>query len=354
MDTRAKGVKNVFVCGGGHQGLSMAAHLALNGVTVTLWNRTSKNIQQVISTGVILCNGVVNGMAKIEKASSNIKEVVSDFVMVTTPSSAHKDVARQLVPYVHKDMIIVLNPGRTFGAIDFANELKKCGVTDLPHIAETQTIVYTCRRGSDNQATIFALKKKVKIAALKNSSIKLIMDKMPECLKPYFKPETSVGYTSFDNVGMVLHCSPVLMNIGWIESEKVDFKYYYDGISKSVAAFIQKIDDERMAVARAAGYEIESVADWLRRTYRVVGKDLYECIRNNESYKEIDAPPTIECRYILEDVPNGLVPIENLGEELKVSTPNITTIINLANSVLNKDFRAVGRKISYSELRENS
>ena len=251
-------------------------------------------------------------------------------------------------------MIIILNPGRTFGAIDFANELKKCGVVELPHIAETQTIVYTCRRSSDNQTTIFALKTDVKIAALKKSSLEVIMGKMPDCLKPYFKPENSVGYTSFDNVGMVLHCSPVLMNIGWIESEKVDFKYYYDGISKSVAAFIQKIDNERMAVAKAAGYEIESVAEWLRRTYGVVGKDLYECIRNNESYKEIDAPPKIECRYILEDVPNGLVPIEYLGKELRVSTPNITTIINLANSVLDRDFREEGRKITYAELQRNS
>ena len=68
MNTNTKGVKNVFVCGGGHQGLSMAAHLALNGITVTLWNRTSKNIQQVIDTGEILCNGVVNDTAKVEKA----------------------------------------------------------------------------------------------------------------------------------------------------------------------------------------------------------------------------------------------------------------------------------------------
>ena len=32
----------VFVCGGGHQGLSMAAHFALNGVKVSLWNRTAE------------------------------------------------------------------------------------------------------------------------------------------------------------------------------------------------------------------------------------------------------------------------------------------------------------------------
>lgn len=352
MKQKSESVKEVFVCGGGHQGLSMSAHLALNGVKVTLWNRTSEHIKEVIDTSEIFCDGVVNGIAKVSKASSVMSEVISDFVMVATPSSAHRDVARQLAPFVHKDMIIVLNPGRTFGAIDFANELKRCGVNDMPYIAETQTIVYTCRRSDKNNTTIFALKDDVKIAALNPKDIDFILSKMPECLRPYFSPEKSVGYTSFSNVGMVLHCSPVMMNIGWIESDKVDFKYYYDGISQSVADFLQKVDVERISVARAAGFNIESVADWLKRTYKISGNSLYECIRNNTSYKEIDAPPTIYCRYTLEDIPNGLVPIEFLGKELNVPTPNITTIINLASSVLNHDFRCEGRKISENELKK--
>ena len=54
MEDYKNGTDRVFVCGGGHQGLSMAAHLALNGVHVTLWNRTSANIQEVINTHKIL------------------------------------------------------------------------------------------------------------------------------------------------------------------------------------------------------------------------------------------------------------------------------------------------------------
>lgn len=342
--------KKVFVCGGGHQGLAMAAHLALNGIKVNLWNRTENNIKKLIETKKISCNGVINGVAELEKVSSNMEDVVLDFVMVTTPSSAHKDVARQLAPYVKSDMIIILNPGRTFGAIDFANELKKCGVKDLPYIAETQTIVYTCRKFAEDGATIYALKNNVQIAALKNNDIDYIMQRMPRCLSAYFSPASSVLETSFSNVGMVLHCAPVMMNVGWIESEKVDFKYYYDGISKSVASFLQKIDNERMAVASASGCKVESVLQWLRRTYQIQGDTLYECVRNNESYREIDAPPTLSCRYILEDVPNGLVPIEYLGQELGVATPNITIIINLANAILDENFRLEGRKISVKEI----
>ena len=341
----------VFICGAGHQGLSMSAHLALNGLEVSLWNRTQKNIQKVIDTGRIHCSGIVNGDARITNVSTNMAELVSDFVMVTTPSSAHKDIAKTLAPYVHKDMIIILNPGRTFGAIEFAEELKKNGVKELPHIAETQTIVYTCRRSGPNSTWIFALKKDVRIAALKGSDMDRIMSEIPDCLKQYFTPVESVALTSLSNIGMVLHCAPVLMNVGWIECEKVEFKYYYDGISRSVAHLLEKIDAERQAVAEAAGYKVESLKQWLERTYLVTGKDLYECIRNNEAYREIDAPPTINSRYIYEDVPNGLVPVEAMAQVYGVPTPNITNIINLANSVMDTDYRKTGRHFTMEQLK---
>lgn len=348
----SKKCEMVCICGGGHQGLSMAAHLALNNVDVTMWNRSENHIQEIIDTHEIFCSGVVNGSAIIKRASTNLGEVISDFVMVTTPSSAHKDIAYQLAPYVHKNMIVVLNPGRTFGAIEFANALLECGVTELPHIAETQTIVYTCRRGERNSTTILALKQGVKIATIKGSDINYVLKKMPQCIRTHFVASDSVLETSLTNVGMVLHCAPVLMNIGWIETPKVDFKYYYDGISASVANFIEKIDSERQAVAYAIGCPVESVADWLRRTYNCDGSNLFECIRSNVSYREIDAPPTLQCRYLLEDVPNGLVPIETLGIELGVNTPNISTVIDLACSVLEIDFRQSGRTIRMDQIQK--
>ncbi len=352
METVTNSMSAVFVCGAGHQGLSMAAYLALNGVEVNLWNRTYKNVKEIIDTGIIYCSGIVNGNAKIARISTNMADVITDFVMVTTPSSAHKDVARELAPFVHKNMIIILNPGRTFGAIEFAEELKRYKVKQLPQIAETQTIVYTCRKSGKNSTNIFALKNGVKIAALKGSDINFILGSMPECLRSYFSPVESVAITSLSNIGMILHCAPVMMNLGWIECEKVEFKYYYDGISKSVAHFLEKIDAERQLVAKAGGYKIESLKEWLKRTYLVTGNSLFECIRNNKAYREIDAPPTINSRYIFEDVPNGLVPVESMGIEFGILTPNITTIINLACSVMDTDYRKSGRVFTLERLKE--
>lgn len=188
------------------------------------------------------------------------------------------------------------------------------------------------------------------IAPIKGSDINYIMQRMPDCLRPYMTPVESIAITSLSNIGMILHCAPVLMNIGWIESNITDFKYYYDGISETIAHFLEKMDDERVLVAKTAGYEVESLKTWLKRTYGVEGSDLFQCIRNNEAYREIDAPPTLNTRYIFEDVPNGLVPVEAMGQELGISTPNITTIIDLACSVMDADYRKIGRSFALNQL----
>ena len=49
-------------------------------------------------------------------------------------------------------------------------------------------------------------------------------------------------------------------------------------------------------------------------------------------------------RYIIEDVPCGLVPVEDAAIQCGVSTKNITSIIDLASAVTEIDFRSMGRK----------
>ena len=94
--------------------------------------------------------------------------------------------------------------------------------------------------------------------------------------------------------------------------------------------------------------QLETICDWFKRTYNVEG-NLLECI-NNEIYKNIEAPSTIQHRYIDEDVPFGLVPLESLGKLLDVDTSHISMIINLASLVRQKDYRKEGRIIEKAEF----
>ena len=57
-------------------------------------------------------------------------------------------------------------------------------------------------------------------------------------------------------------------------------------------------------------------------------------------------PNVSNSRYVTEDVPQGLVLLESLGEILNVATPITTGLINIAGACLNMDFRIEGRTIN--------
>ena len=68
----------IAILGGGSAGQGAAGYLALRGHTINLYNRTPEKIAPIVSSGNLNVSGVIEGVAKIQKASSNIEEVVRD------------------------------------------------------------------------------------------------------------------------------------------------------------------------------------------------------------------------------------------------------------------------------------
>jgi opine dehydrogenase len=339
--------QEIAVIGAGNSGLAMAAHLALSGHRVRLWNRSIRNIENLIHTRRIKCTGRIEGIAELELVSVDLGEVIDgvNLIMVTTPANSHRDIAGFMAPYLTEEKTIILNPGRTFGVIEVEHVLSDKQVPVMPLVAETQTIVYTCRKTSEDSVVVLSLKDRVLIAAHTRCETETVISRLPDCLRPYFTAAESMAFTSLGNVGAILHCAPVIFNTGWIENRKVDFKYYYDGITPTVAAFLEKLDRERLQIALRLGVHIESAAEWMRRSYNIEGDNLYECIQNNECYRTIDAPRSLNHRYIFEDIPCGLVPLESLGRELGVGMESIPRVIDMASELLDYDFRGKGRTL---------
>ena len=342
----------VTVIGAGNSGIAMAAHLSKEGNEVTLWNRSRANISKLMKTHLIHCAGVVKGDILVHEVTDDIHIALEDpeVILITTPAHSHKELAELIAKNIKKSAVVVLNPGRTFGALEFRSIYEKFNQEYKQIIAETQTIIYTCRKTNEDSVDIFAFKDSVLISSFDTDNGKNIIDYLPECLKGYLSPAQSMIQTSIGNVGMVLHCAPVLLNAGWTENSQHTYKYYYDGITPTIAEFIEKIDLERIAVSESLGHKVESTQEWLIRTYPVTGNTLFACIQNNEAYKTINAPESLKHRYIFEDVPCGLVPLEVMGLKLGLNMMYTTLIIDLATTMLNTDFRKIGRNLEYSEI----
>lgn len=340
---------NITVIGAGNSGLAMAAHLSKENHKVTLWNRSKDNISKLMETHTIICKGVIDGKVKINLITDDIEKAIEDpdIILITTPANSHKELAEQIAKNIKRETLIILNPGRTFGALKFEAIYNEYNPTLKQTIAETQTIIYTCRKTCEDSVDIISLKSDVLISTLNANENKDIISKLPKCIQQYFIPAKSMIETSIGNVGMILHCAPLLLNTGWTESKTSIYKYYYDGITPTIGRFIEKIDKERVSVSKELGLEVETTKDWLKRTYGVQGGDLYECIRDNDAYETIDAPNSLEHRYIFEDIPCGLVPLEAIGKRLGLEMENTSLIIDLASNLLDVDFRKIGRNLDY-------
>lgn len=339
----------VTVIGAGNSGFAMAAHLSKYGNEVTLWNRSRGPIETLIETKTIHCTGVIHGTITIHKITDDIKEALEDpdVILITTPASSHKYLAELIAKNIEKSSVIILNPGRTFGAFEFTHIYNKYNTDYKQIVAETQTIIYTCRKMGDDGVNIIAFKDSVLIAALGGISNEELIDKLPECIRKYYKPAKSIVQTSIGNVGMVLHCAPMLLNVGWTESKFYSYKYYHDGVSPTVSKFIEQIDEERINVSEALGCKVESTKEWFIRTYHVEGDNLYECIQDNKAYETINAPTTLDHRYIMEDIPCGLVPLETVGLKVGIDMTYTSLTIDLASKLMDIDFRGTGRNLDY-------
>jgi opine dehydrogenase len=262
--------------------------------------------------------------------------------MVVTPANAHKEIAQRIAPYLDKDQIVVLNPGRTGGALEVSNEIRKNNGPFKPKIAEAQSLLFVARSPKPASVNIPGIKRKLPVAAFpafyNDEVIQLLQD-----LNQAFVGVETVLNTSFDNIGAIFHPGPLLLNIARCENPKITYRHYIDGITPTVASFLKKMDEERINVAHAYGVTAISLKNWLNVVYGSEGFNLHETIQNTREYQDVLAPSTLDVRYIFEDVPTGLVPISSLGIEAGIPTPHIDVIINLANCMLKTDYYQTGR-----------
>jgi opine dehydrogenase len=337
------------VIGAGHGGKAMAAHLALMGIKVTLYNRTFDHISIIKKRGGIeleSAEGGPAGFGKLANVTSDVSDALkkAQMIMVVVPSSAHADIARAIAKYLKNGQTIILHPGRTCGALEFAKVLRDEGCQAEITLAEAETFLYASRSDGPAEARIFRIKEAVPLAALPANRNDLVLNAI-QPVYPQFIDGVNVLNTGVNNMGAIFHPALTLLNAGWIEATHGDYQFYIDGVTPSVARVLEVLDRERVTVASSLGIRARTGLEWLKMAYDTSGEDLHDAIHNQPGYYGIKAPATLSHRYIFEDVPMSLVPIASLGERYGVSVRGMDAIIRLGCIVHRTDYWKRGRTV---------
>jgi opine dehydrogenase len=337
------------IVGAGNGGRAMAAHLALIGAEVTLYNRTWDHIAFIGQRGGIDLESPdegPRGFGKLARVTSNIQEAVenAEVIMVVVPSSSHAELAASMAPVMKDGQTIILHPGRTFGAIEFDAVRRAKGNTADITIAEAETFIYASRADGPAAARIFRIKEAVPLAALPADRTHHVLEQV-KAVYPQFIDGVNVLHTGLNNMGAIFHPALTILNAGWIETTHGDFEFYIDGVTPSTARMLEVLDRERVTVASALGIRARTASEWLELAYNVRGETLYDAIQNQTGYYGIKAPTNLHHRYIFEDVPMSLVPLSSLADRYGVSVNGINSIIRLACIIHRTDYWRRGRTL---------
>ena len=220
------------------------------------------NVQAISERNGIYLNsegGNPQGFAELSMITANIEAAIkaSRLIMIVVPAFAHADIARKISLYLSDGQIIVLHPGRTFGAIEFRKVLNRHGCTANvivrrnPNLYLCLTLCMDLHRltfiASTSKGTTFS-----SFPGCGEAEVVL------EATKPYY-PQffngKTVFHTGMNNIGAVFHPAILLLNTGWIEATGGDFQFYVDGVTPKVARIMEAIDRERVRVAAALGIQ---------------------------------------------------------------------------------------------------
>jgi len=341
-------MKPIAVVGAGNGGCAMSSHLTLQGFEVNLCEIYFPNrIEELENRGGIELTGVAGDeLIRPRLMTTDIGKAIRDveFIIWPIPASGHEFHVHKIAPHLKPGHHLILTPGAVGGALFVANLLNQLKVKNI-YIGETCTLPYGCRLTSPFRVEIYDVAKYLLFAMLPDVDT----DRVLTLLKPVFPNLTrgeTVLETSLSYPNLLLHPPGMILNTGWIEHRKGDFAYYYDGISPSVAKILEELDNERLSIVRSFDLKPMPFVEWFFRRGKTENKDsMYGAIHDSIPNRTIRAPASLEHRFILEDVPFALVPLQHFGQLLGIPTPVTDALILLASKMCGRDFLKEGNNL---------
>jgi opine dehydrogenase len=333
----------VAVIGAGNVGCALAAHLTLRDFDVCLCNRSGGRIEDVRRSGGITVTGVVEGVASIPRLTTDVAEAVrhAEVVAVTVPTPALPSYVDALAQATTDEQVIWLDPGHSGGALYVGTEIRRRR-GGSPLVCQLSTASHGARMAGPAAVGVFALTA-ASLAAFPSGNVDECHGRVDALLPGQFSTADNVLELDLQNVNAVMHPPQMVCNASWIEAVGGDFLIYREGSGPATARVIEAIDGERMALAAALGVPTLSLPDALARAGYTTAESartgsVYVALQAGEPIGRVKAPPTLDHRYLHEDVGWGLVQWINLAMLAGVPTPTMGAVTTLAGVLNGLDY----------------
>ncbi len=236
--------------GAGNGGCAAAVDLTLRGFDVRLWSRSPSTTAALDARGGIDYEGVLGeGYTRLSGITNDAAAAMkdADAVLIMAPAQAHESITELVATHLTPEQLFLAAPGQTLTLLP--NTLRRHGHPH-PVVCVSSTLPYICRKIAPDRVRISRVSARLRFTAFPGKRTAELAERVRPLLPALFPVPTLLD-TLFPYTNAIHHPPAFLCNIGRIESTGGDYCHYYDGITPSVGALIDRLDDERRAIAAA-------------------------------------------------------------------------------------------------------
>lgn len=332
---------SVGIVGAGPVARASAVLLARNGHQAGLWSPSgAKTAPLAIAgkpgRGLIRYTGCLQGEAEVGLINDPVELAGCKVVLIALPGHAYPSVLPRILPHLHAQQTLIVSGALSLVPLWLQERIGRPG--ERPVVVSWGTTIATARLSQPDGVQINTVRASFEIAAIPARSRDHALATCRELFGDHFTPADNLLVTALLNVNPVAHVAEVLPNLTRID--KREHWSLFGCLTSSAARIGEAVDAERQAIACGFGFEVRSIHEHTHLSYHVPLASYAEMAAAIHAGGGSPAgPTTLEHRYILEDVPYGLVFYEALARTAGVEVPNISAAITLFSTVCGRDFR---------------
>jgi opine dehydrogenase len=256
----------VGIVGCGGIGLASAAWMAQRGHEVTVWAPRSGQPhplahQPLQATGVLEATFPVAAAASAWEAAAS-----AEVLLIAVPVNGHRAVMDALLPHLRAGQTVIVSSMSSLSALYLYEAALTRGVPIT--VASFGTTVLTARRPAPTQVKIMTRRTSLGVSSLPRSSQPAVLALCDALFGGTFTSDENSLATSLTNINPVAHGPLALFN--WTRIERAENWPQYHYMTPRVAAVIEQLDAERLALADAFGLKVRNIERHFAQSFDTV------------------------------------------------------------------------------------
>ena len=302
----------VGIAGAGSVAMGTAALLHDNGHDPMLWSPSGKGTAALAGGGRLIANGAIDAAFRprvADDAEGLVRD--NDVLVLALPAYGHKAVMDSMAPHVRNAQHVIISSHASLGAIYLMQLLARHGVT-APVTAWGTTAV-TARRLSGREVRINTVRRLIDLCTVPDSRTQEGLALCQRLFGDRFQPRDGLLAISLSNLNPQNHMGIALGNM--TRMERGETWSQGQNVTPNVGRLLEALDQERLAIASALELDVRTVFEHFHLSYHVPVASISEM--NQQMHARGTGgtgPATADSRYVIEDVPYGLVVTAALGE----------------------------------------